>query len=144
MNAKTPKSSAPIPIIHMNSKSVPPKSGGFYQNSYKSDSEAGDLEAKPKSQLLIGVQKKLSQHKHVDPVELAKHKALLAHNALLVPPAPPKVIPVEEVDTQTVDPVLLKHDLDSLNDYQTWIASEVDPYIKVLFSIPTIRIDIYE
>lgn len=132
MYSMTPKSTSPIPFVHTHTKALPKSTGGFYYQQAK-DSNV-DLNAS-KSQLLLGAEKKLLEHRCEDKIELAKHKAFIAHQAAFIPPRPPTPIQKDDQSVQTENQVVLQRELDSLNDYQSWISGSIDPYLKVSYFI---------
>lgn len=55
---------------------------------------------------------------------------LLAPEHLFIPPPEPEVIQMNDAAVQC-GPVLFKKELESIQDYQTWLNDTVDPFLKV-------------
>ena len=142
---------SPIPIIHKRSQSNISPSGGYYTHIPSSSSPSPSATSSsssshlnkysitkneiPDNLLLIDPRDKYIVKEGFGltaPVrKIVNIPPLVAHNALFVKPPEPEPIPVEDREVQTEQPILFKREMDSLHDYQEWIAQNIDPLLKV-------------
>lgn len=64
------------------------------------------------------------------PKEIKEFPRLLAAEHLFIPPPEPEVIQMDDEEVQC-QPLLFKKELESIQDYQEWLNTTVDPFLKV-------------
>jgi hypothetical protein len=125
---------SPIPIIHKRSQATISSSGGYYSNKSSSTLKYSANEI-PQGLLVIDPLEKYNYKEGFGlPApgrKITQIPPLVAHNAQFVRPPEPQPIPVEHQETQTEEQVLYKKELESLHEYQEWIAQKIDPFLKV-------------
>lgn len=124
---------SPIPIVHKRSQTKISSSGGYYSSNKPTlKYSASEI---PQGLLVIDpVEKYTTKEGFGLPPpgrKLTPIPPLVAHNAQFVRPPEPEPIPVEHQEVQTEEPILYKKELESLHEYQEWIAQKIDPLLKV-------------
>jgi hypothetical protein len=123
---------SPIPIVHKRSQATIPSSGGYYSKKSTLKYSANEI---PQGLLVIDPLEKYHYQEGFGlPApgrKITQIPPLVAHNAQFVRPPEPEPIPVEHQETQTEEAPLYKKELESLHEYQEWIAQKVDPLLKV-------------
>lgn len=139
------KTISTIPVVHRRLISNPKTTGGYYPERLAKSSTPNNQS--PGTLLLIHSRDKYDTPEGFGataPSRLSAPPPLLAHNALFVSPPEPEAIPVEHREVQTSPPPLFKREMESLNDYQSWIGQNIDPILKVFVGLVSFLITLID